>query len=167
MNAAFAVRSIARPTASCSAAPASGTSSTSTPGTLSASEGEKARGRRLERRDDDLTLAQVEARCGPCGHLCGQRADAEPNAIPQLDERDDRRPHVVHRGVGRNLAGDRDLPGVDPERDPALAGLQAAGAWDADVAWWALLVATLLTWLSGLDYARVAPSVLRGERTAS
>ncbi len=48
-----------------------------------------------------------------------------------------------------------------------LAGLQAAGAWDADIAWWALLVATLLTWISGLDYARVAPSVLRGERTAS
>jgi len=48
-----------------------------------------------------------------------------------------------------------------------LAGLQAAGAWDADVAWWALLVATLLTWISGLDYARVAPRVLRGEGAAS
>ena len=35
-----------------------------------------------------------------------------------------------------------------------LAGFQAAGLWDADVAWWALLVATLLTWISGLDYAR-------------
>ena len=44
-----------------------------------------------------------------------------------------------------------------------LAGLQAAGAWDADVAWWALLVATALTWISGLDYVRVAPRVLRGE----
>ena len=44
-----------------------------------------------------------------------------------------------------------------------IAGLQAAGAWDADVAWWALLVATVLTWISGLDYARVAPRVLRGE----
>jgi CDP-diacylglycerol--glycerol-3-phosphate 3-phosphatidyltransferase len=48
-----------------------------------------------------------------------------------------------------------------------LAGLQAAGAWETDVAWWALLVATLLTWISGLDYARIAPRVLRGERAAS
>ena len=48
-----------------------------------------------------------------------------------------------------------------------LAGLQAAGAWDADVAWWALLLATVLTWISGLDYARVAPRVLRGEGAAS
>lgn len=43
-----------------------------------------------------------------------------------------------------------------------VGGLAAAGAWDEDVAWWTLLVATLLTWLSGLDYARVAPEVLRG-----
>ena len=48
-----------------------------------------------------------------------------------------------------------------------LAGLQAAGAWDVDVAWWAMLVATVLTWISGLDYARVAPRVLRGEGAAS
>jgi hypothetical protein len=31
------------------------------------------------------------------------------------------------------------------------------------VAWWTLLVAVVLTWVSGLDYARVAPSVLRGQ----
>ena len=48
-----------------------------------------------------------------------------------------------------------------------IAGLQAAGAWDADVAWWVLLAATLLTWISGLDYARVAPRVLRGEGATS
>lgn len=44
-----------------------------------------------------------------------------------------------------------------------IGGLAAAGAWRTDVAWWALLVAVLLTWVSGLDYARVAPRVLRGE----
>jgi CDP-diacylglycerol---glycerol-3-phosphate 3-phosphatidyltransferase len=48
-----------------------------------------------------------------------------------------------------------------------IAGLQAAGAWDADVAWWVLFAATLLTWISGLDYARVAPRVLRGEGAAT
>ena len=48
-----------------------------------------------------------------------------------------------------------------------IAGLQAAGAWDADIAWWVLLLATLLTWISGLDYARVAPRVLRGESAAT
>jgi CDP-diacylglycerol---glycerol-3-phosphate 3-phosphatidyltransferase len=44
----------------------------------------------------------------------------------------------------------------------AVGGFAAAGAWDDTVAWWALLVAVVLTWLSGLDYARVAPGVLRG-----
>jgi CDP-diacylglycerol---glycerol-3-phosphate 3-phosphatidyltransferase len=45
----------------------------------------------------------------------------------------------------------------------AIAGFAAAGAWGDTVAWWALLVAVVLTWVSGLDYARVAPRVLRGE----
>jgi CDP-diacylglycerol--glycerol-3-phosphate 3-phosphatidyltransferase len=45
----------------------------------------------------------------------------------------------------------------------AIAGYAAAGAWDDQVAWWALLVAVVATWISGLDYARVAPRVLRGE----
>jgi CDP-diacylglycerol---glycerol-3-phosphate 3-phosphatidyltransferase len=44
-----------------------------------------------------------------------------------------------------------------------LGGLAAAGAWSEDVAWWALLLALVATWVSGLDYARVAPRVLRGE----
>jgi CDP-diacylglycerol--glycerol-3-phosphate 3-phosphatidyltransferase len=44
-----------------------------------------------------------------------------------------------------------------------IGGLAAAGAWSDRVAWWALLVAVVLTWISGLDYARVAPRMLRGE----
>ena len=43
-----------------------------------------------------------------------------------------------------------------------LGGLAAGGAIDDSVAWWALLAALVLTWVSGLDYARVAPRVLRG-----
>ena len=43
-----------------------------------------------------------------------------------------------------------------------VGGLAAAGAWDDAVAWWALLVALVLTWVSGLDYARAAPGLLRG-----
>jgi CDP-diacylglycerol---glycerol-3-phosphate 3-phosphatidyltransferase len=46
----------------------------------------------------------------------------------------------------------------------ALAGLAAGGAISDDIAWWALLLAVALTWLSGLDYARVAPSLLRSGR---
>ena len=42
-----------------------------------------------------------------------------------------------------------------------VGGLAAAGAWADTVAWWALLVAVVLTWLSGLDYARVAPRLWR------
>jgi CDP-diacylglycerol--glycerol-3-phosphate 3-phosphatidyltransferase len=44
----------------------------------------------------------------------------------------------------------------------AIGGLAAADIWSDDVAWWALLVAVVLTWISGLDYARIAPRVLRG-----
>jgi CDP-diacylglycerol---glycerol-3-phosphate 3-phosphatidyltransferase len=44
----------------------------------------------------------------------------------------------------------------------ALGGFAAAGAWSNDIAWWTLFAAMVLTWVSGLDYARVAPRVLRG-----
>jgi len=43
----------------------------------------------------------------------------------------------------------------------ALGGFAAAGAWGTDVAWWGLLVAVVLTWASGLDYARSAPQLFR------
>jgi CDP-diacylglycerol---glycerol-3-phosphate 3-phosphatidyltransferase len=48
----------------------------------------------------------------------------------------------------------------------AVGGLAAAGAWGTGVAWWTLLVALVLTWVSGLDYARSAPRLFR-ERAAS
>jgi CDP-diacylglycerol--glycerol-3-phosphate 3-phosphatidyltransferase len=47
-----------------------------------------------------------------------------------------------------------------------LGGFAAAGAWSEDVAWWALLVAVVLTWVSGLDYARIAPGLFRGRAVA-
>jgi hypothetical protein len=49
---------------------------------------------------------------------------------------------------------------------PAVGGLAAAGAWSDSIAWWTLLVALVLTWVSGLDYARVAPGLLRGRAVA-
>jgi len=48
----------------------------------------------------------------------------------------------------------------------AVGGFAAAGAWSDRVAWWTLLIALVLTWVSGLDYARVAPAVLRGRAVA-
>jgi CDP-diacylglycerol--glycerol-3-phosphate 3-phosphatidyltransferase len=47
----------------------------------------------------------------------------------------------------------------------ALGGFAAAGAWGNRVAWWGLLVAVVLTWVSGLDYARSAPALFRGRTT--
>ena len=44
----------------------------------------------------------------------------------------------------------------------AVAGFAAAGAWSTRAAWWALLVAVVLTWVSGLDYARAAPRLFAG-----
>ena len=48
----------------------------------------------------------------------------------------------------------------------AVGGLAAAGAWSTSVSWWTLLVALALTWISGLDYARVAPRLFRSRVTA-
>jgi CDP-diacylglycerol---glycerol-3-phosphate 3-phosphatidyltransferase len=70
---------------------------------------------------------------------------------------------AVERGV---VLGARDLGRVKTWAQAlaaGIAGLAAAGAWSEDVAWWALLAAVTATWVSGLDYARVAPRVLRGE----
>ena len=50
----------------------------------------------------------------------------------------------------------------------AIGGFAAAGrVGQRTCAWWALLVALALTWLSGLDYARVAPGLLRGRPVSS
>jgi CDP-diacylglycerol--glycerol-3-phosphate 3-phosphatidyltransferase len=49
----------------------------------------------------------------------------------------------------------------------ALGGFAAADAWSDRVAWWALLVAVVLTWVSGLDYARSAPRLFRGRASGT
>jgi CDP-diacylglycerol--glycerol-3-phosphate 3-phosphatidyltransferase len=48
-----------------------------------------------------------------------------------------------------------------------VGGLAAAGAFDEVYAVWTLVVALALTWISGLDYARVAPRLLRGRARAA
>jgi len=48
----------------------------------------------------------------------------------------------------------------------AVGGLAAGGAVADDVAWVACFIALLLTWISGLDYARLAPRILRGRQPA-
>ena len=48
-----------------------------------------------------------------------------------------------------------------------LGGLAAAGAFDDSIARWALGVALALTWISGLDYFRLAPRLLRGAPTGA
>ena len=73
---------------------------------------------------------------------------------------------ALERGI---VIGARDLGKLKTWAQAVAAGvggLAAAGAWSEDVAWWALLVAVLLTWISGLDYARVAPGLLRGRPVA-
>jgi CDP-diacylglycerol--glycerol-3-phosphate 3-phosphatidyltransferase len=48
-----------------------------------------------------------------------------------------------------------------------IGGLVAAGVWETGVAWWALVIALALTWISGLDYARAVPRVFRGRPAAA
>ncbi|MGH3037323.1 MAG: CDP-diacylglycerol--glycerol-3-phosphate 3-phosphatidyltransferase [Gaiellaceae bacterium] len=73
---------------------------------------------------------------------------------------------AIERGV---VIGARDLGKLKTWAQAVaagLAGLAAGGAFDDIVAWWAMLVALVLTWVSGLDYARSAPSLLRGQQPA-
>lgn len=44
----------------------------------------------------------------------------------------------------------------------AIGGFAAADFWSDDLGYWALVIALVLTWVSGLDYARIAPRLLRG-----
>jgi CDP-diacylglycerol--glycerol-3-phosphate 3-phosphatidyltransferase len=48
----------------------------------------------------------------------------------------------------------------------ALGGFAAGGAWGNRVAWWGVLVAVVLTCVSGLDYARAAPALFRPRSAA-
>ena len=73
---------------------------------------------------------------------------------------------ALERGV---VLGARDLGKLKTGAQSAaalLGGLAAAGAIREDAAWWALLAALVLTWVSGLDYARAAPRLLRSRATA-
>jgi CDP-diacylglycerol--glycerol-3-phosphate 3-phosphatidyltransferase len=68
---------------------------------------------------------------------------------------------ALERGV---VIGARDLGKLKTwaqALSAAIGGLAAAGVWRDRVAWWALLIAVVLTWISGLDYARAAPALLR------
>ena len=72
---------------------------------------------------------------------------------------------ALERGV---VLGARDLGKLKTWTQSVAAivgGLAAAGVWGDEFAWWALLAALVVTWVSGLDYARVAPRLLRS-RTA-
>jgi CDP-diacylglycerol--glycerol-3-phosphate 3-phosphatidyltransferase len=73
---------------------------------------------------------------------------------------------ALERGV---VLGARDLGKLKTWTQSLAAivgGFAAAGAWSDDYAWWALLAALVITWVSGLDYARVAPQLLRSRATA-
>jgi CDP-diacylglycerol--glycerol-3-phosphate 3-phosphatidyltransferase len=73
---------------------------------------------------------------------------------------------ALERGV---VVGARDLGKLKTWAQASaagLGGLAAGGAFADGVAWWAGLIALVLTWVSGLDYARMAPRVLRGQQPA-
>ena len=89
-----------------------------------------------------------------------------------VDDRAHRRPRDPRHGPSaRGRRARRRARGARPRTAKTwaqavaatVAGLAAAGAWSDRVAWWALFVALIATWVSGLDYARVAPRVLRGK----
>ena len=100
----------------------------------------------------------------------------DAGCLPRLDGRRDRRPRdavsglrlaALERGV---VIPARDLGKLKTWSQAIAAGGRRArrGRRVADsIAWWCLLVAVALTWVSGLDYARSAPRVLRGRAVAS
>jgi CDP-diacylglycerol---glycerol-3-phosphate 3-phosphatidyltransferase len=63
------------------------------------------------------------------------------------------------RELGKLKTGTQSLAAI-------VGGLSAAGVWDDAFAWWALLAALVVTLVSGLDYARLAPRLLRSRAPA-
>jgi len=73
---------------------------------------------------------------------------------------------ALERGV---VLGARDLGKLKTGTQSVaaiLGGFAAGGSIDDSVAWWALVVALVVTWVSGLDYARLAPKLLRSRAPA-
>ncbi len=73
---------------------------------------------------------------------------------------------ALERGV---VLGARDLGKLKTGTQSVaaiLGGFAAGGAIDESIAWWSLLVALVVTWVSGLDYARLAPRLLRNRAPA-
>ena len=73
---------------------------------------------------------------------------------------------ALERGV---VLGARDLGKLKTGTQSVaaiLGGFAAGGSLDDSVAWWALVVALVVTWVSGLDYARLAPRLLRSRAPA-
>jgi CDP-diacylglycerol--glycerol-3-phosphate 3-phosphatidyltransferase len=73
---------------------------------------------------------------------------------------------ALERGV---VLGARDLGKLKTSTQSIaaiLGGFAAGGSLDESVAWWALVVALVVTWVSGLDYARLAPRLLRNRAPA-
>ena len=95
----------------------------------------------------------------------------EDGVWPGLDGRGDRRARApdLRAAAGGDRARRRDRGTRPRQAEDVGAGgrrgarrLRRGGRVGRDIAWWALLVALVLTWVSGLDYARVAPRMLRG-----
>jgi CDP-diacylglycerol---glycerol-3-phosphate 3-phosphatidyltransferase len=63
------------------------------------------------------------------------------------------------RDLGKLKTGTQSIAAI-------LGGFAAGGSLDDSVAWWALVVALVVTWVSGLDYARLAPRLLRSRAPA-
>jgi CDP-diacylglycerol---glycerol-3-phosphate 3-phosphatidyltransferase len=63
------------------------------------------------------------------------------------------------RDLGKLKTGTQSIAAI-------LGGFAAGGSLDESVAWWALVVALVVTWVSGLDYARLAPRLLRDRAPA-
>ena len=73
---------------------------------------------------------------------------------------------ALQRGV---VLGARDLAKIKTGAQAlavCIGGLAAGGALSDGVALAAAIAALVLTWVSGLDYARVAPRILRGRQPA-
>lgn len=73
---------------------------------------------------------------------------------------------ALERGAGLSASDLGKLKTWTQSVAAIVGGLAAAGAWQDDVAWWALFAAVVVTWVSGLDYARVAPGLLRSRAAA-
>ena len=109
------------------------------------------------------TRSRTRSSCCPCRSCCSAKALRRGSSPRSLrgSSSSGGSGWLRSSAASSSALGSRKLKTGTQSIAAILGGLAVAGAIDESIAWWALVVALVVTWVSGLDYARLAPRLLR------